>query len=85
MPHATANVRPADRGEPPDQVLAAYHAHQARTGRGNSSFTTAARTFLRRWPDPQDWTGEPLGVQLAAITAARHTDEEVDTPTLQTA
>jgi len=39
------------------------------TGRGNSAFTTAAHSFLRRWPAVQAWAQEPLRVQLAANTA----------------
>ena len=52
-------------------MLAAYHAHQGRTGRGNSAFTGAAKAFLRRWPHVQDWAAEPLRVQLSASTATR--------------
>lgn len=71
MPLVTANATPtAEPGaESPAQVLAAYHAHHAMTGRGNSAFTTAARSFLRRWPAVQAWAEEPLHVQLAANTA----------------
>lgn len=58
-------------GESAAQVLAAYQAHQARTGRGNLSFTGAARAFLRRWPEPQAWAREPLQVQLTANSATR--------------
>lgn len=61
----------ADSCETPEQVVAAYLAHQSRTGRGNVSFTRAARVFMRRWPHPQDWAEEDLDVQLSADSATR--------------
>ena len=69
MPHAAANTellepQAESPAESPDQVLAAYHAHHARTGRGNTAFTYWAKTFLRRWPAVRDWEREPLQVQL---------------------
>jgi integrase len=69
--NATAPADQHDRAETPREVLAAYHAHQGRTGRGNSAFTGAAKAFLRRWPHVQDWAAEPLRVQLSASTATR--------------
>jgi integrase len=57
--------------EPAPQVLAAYAAHQALTGRGNIAYERAARAFLRHWPDPQDWTARPLPARLAANTSTR--------------
>lgn len=57
--------------ESPGQVLAAYHAHQGRTGRGNSAATYWAKAFLRRWPQVRDWESEPLTVQLSAETGMR--------------
>lgn len=71
MPLVPVNATPTTEpgAESPAQVLAAYHAHQGMTGRGNSAFTTAARSFLRRWPAVQAWAEEPLHVQLAANTA----------------
>ena len=50
---------------------AAYCAHLADTGRGNTSYYQAARVFFRRWPDPQAWAAEPLSVRLAAGSATR--------------
>jgi hypothetical protein len=52
-------------------VLAAYHAHQARTGRGNTAFTYWAKAFLRAWPHVNDWEDEPLAVQLSANSSTR--------------
>lgn len=52
-------------------MLAAYHAHQARTGRGNTAFTYWATTFLRRWPVVRAWEHEPLAVQLTANSGTR--------------
>ena len=74
MPLAAANATSSSSpttGEPPAAVLAAYRAHQGRTGRGNSAYATAARSFLRRWPDVREWTVEPLDVQLRADGATR--------------
>ena len=34
------------------------------TGRGNTAYTQAARSFLRRWPIPQMWASEPLATRL---------------------
>ena len=72
MPRASANGKPVEpQHEPPAEVLAAYHAHQARTGRGNTAFTYWAKTFLRRWPVVRAWEHEPLAVQLTANSGTR--------------
>ncbi len=69
---ATVNAPTADLvGEPPVSVLAAYATHLARTGRGNSAYDTAARSFLRHWPQVQAWAEVPLDRQLAANSATR--------------
>ena len=49
----------------PEQLLAAWREHQRVTGRGNPASDWAARTFLDRWPNPQDWADEPLQVRLS--------------------
>ena len=52
--------------EPPaNELVAHYAAHLARTGRGHSHSETTARSFLRRWPDPQRWAAQPLTDRLA--------------------
>jgi integrase len=72
MPRAAVNAKPVEpQHEPPAEVLAAYHAHQARTGRGNTAFTYWAKTFLRRWPVVRAWEHEPLAVQLTANSGTR--------------
>lgn len=72
MPLAPVNASTnPDRPETAKQVVAAYLTHQHRTGRGNVSFTQAARVFMRRWPHPQDWAGEALDVQLCANSSTR--------------
>ena len=74
MPLAAANATSSSSpttGEPPAAVLAAYRAHQGRTGRGNSAYATAARSFLRRWPDVSQWQDEPLDMQLSANAPTR--------------
>lgn len=48
-----------------DGVLAAWRANQAATGRGNPASDWATRSFLARWPHPQDWADQPLAARLA--------------------
>jgi len=72
MPRAAVNAKTAEpQPESPAEVLAAYHAHQARTGRGNTAFTYWAKAFLRSWPHLRDWEHEPLAVQLSANSSTR--------------
>jgi len=52
--------------EPAAELLAAYTAQLTATGRGSRAYTVAARSFLARWPDPQAWAAEPLGLRLGA-------------------
>jgi integrase len=35
------------------------HRHLAGTGRGNTAYWQAARSFFSRWPDPAAWAAEP--------------------------
>jgi len=57
---------PARLCEPAAGLLAAYTAWLAASGRGSRAYTVGARSFLARWPDPQAWAAEPLGVRLGA-------------------
>lgn len=50
---------------PVGDLLAEYARHQMVTGRGNSTTTQGAKTFMRLWPNPQDWTAQPLADRLA--------------------
>jgi hypothetical protein len=43
----------------------------SRTGRGNTAYWTAARTFFTRWPDPAVWAKEALPVRLSANGSTR--------------
>jgi len=52
-------------------LIGAYHEHLRRTGRGNTAYWTAARTFFARWPDPASWALEPLSVRLSANGSTR--------------
>ncbi len=45
--------------------LAGYARHQLLTGRGNSSTMQGAKSFMRRWPNPQVWATQPLARRLA--------------------
>jgi integrase len=67
MPLATASARAADGRA----LHAAYLGYLRSTGRGNTAYWTAARSFFARWPDPYAWAGEPLEVQLSANAATR--------------
>ncbi|MDA8355644.1 MAG: tyrosine-type recombinase/integrase [Actinomycetota bacterium] len=66
MRPATANAPRVSR--PAGDLLAAYEAHLGRSGRGNSAYTTAARSFMKRWPSPQGWAAQPLAARLRAGT-----------------
>lgn len=57
--------------EPPTAVLAEYQAYLARAGHGNSAYTQTARSFLRRWPIPQDWAHLPLPQRLTEDGSTR--------------
>lgn len=72
MPRAAVNTKVVEpQVESPAEVLAAYHDHQSRTGRGNTAFTYWAKTFLRCWPAVRGWEQEPLAVQLSANSGTR--------------
>lgn len=57
--------------DPPAALLASCAAHLALKGRGNTAHTTAAKTFVARWPHVQDWALRPLHLQLAAYNATK--------------
>lgn len=57
--------------EPPAAIYAAYLAHLRRRQRGNTAYTQAARSFLRRWPQVQQWADEPLDKRLSANCSTR--------------
>jgi integrase len=67
MPLATASARAADGRA----LHRAYLSYLRSTGRGNTAYWTAARSFFARWPDPYAWAGEPLEVKLSANAATR--------------
>lgn len=57
--------------EPPAVVLAEYKHFLAHAGHGNSAYTQQARSFMRRFPDPQRWAGLPLTRRLSENPSAR--------------
>jgi integrase len=57
--------------EPEVDLLAAYAANCSRLGLTGVNLPKAAATFLRGWPDPQQWTAEPVQVRLAASADKR--------------
>jgi len=65
-PCDTGSARPS-----PSELLGGYQAALTSRGAGNKSFLSAARSFLARWPGPQDWGSEPLAVRLSASPSAR--------------
>ncbi len=79
MPLANASAPRSTRTDlyPPvpgpggDSLLAAYQAHLSATGRGNTAYTQAAKTFFRRWPDPSAWAAQPLAARLAINGSTR--------------
>jgi integrase len=56
---------------PEVDLLAAYDDHRGRLGLISVNLGSAARTFLRRWPDPQAWAGEPLEARLTVSHPTR--------------
>jgi hypothetical protein len=56
----------APAAEPLASVLAAHQDHRARSGRGNILCYRAARQFMQRWRQMQDWARLPLRCRLAA-------------------
>ncbi len=76
MQHANASVPTLTRPDLTGLVrgpalLQAYQDHLAATGRGNTAYAQAAKTFFRRWPDPQLWAEQSLPTRLAANSATR--------------
>jgi integrase len=67
MPLAAASARAADGRA----LHTAYLSYLRSTGRGNTAYWTAARSFFARWPDPYAWADEPLEVKLSANGATR--------------
>ncbi len=48
------------RTEDPVLVVDEYRDYLASRGHGSSPAFAAARTFMARWPAPEDWLNEPL-------------------------
>jgi integrase len=68
MRHAIASAAAV---EPPGGQLGAYATYLARVGHGNPAYEQAARSFVRRWPDPRAWAARPLAVKLQANSSTR--------------
>src|SRR5699024_2853851 len=49
------------------QLLASLHD----SGRGNSAYYSAARTFFAQWPNVHQWSAQSLQLRLAATAATR--------------
>ena len=56
---------------PEVDLLAAYDEYCDRLGLISVNLGSAARTFVRRWPDPQWWAHEPLKARLAVSHPTR--------------
>lgn len=61
-----ANVSATNTERPARDLLVDYATHLALTGRGNSAYTSAARSFLQHWPSPQHWADLSLTERLGA-------------------
>lgn len=62
---------PACAPGPEPDLLGAYAAYLAATGRSGRLALAAAGRFVARWPDPQAWAVEPLEVRLGAGQTVR--------------
>jgi integrase len=72
MQPALANAPSSRRPRGASQaLLEAYLSALAARGAGNSSYESAARTFLARWPYPQGWANQPLRLRLSANAGTR--------------
>lgn len=71
--HASApsSAEQPARGLRGEDLLAAYLAHLAATGRGSDPYQRAATRFFTAWPDPQDWARLPLADRLAVDANTR--------------
>jgi hypothetical protein len=67
---APANA-PSSASSEPGGLLAGYLRTLRTRGAGNSGFTTGARAFLRRWPDPQAWAAQPLPARMRMWSSTR--------------
>ena len=56
---------------PEVDLLAEYGEYCDRLNLTGPNLRPAARTFLRRWPDPQHWAEEPLERRLAVTESTR--------------
>lgn len=61
-----ANASAPDIEPTARDLLVEYAVHLALSGRGNSAYSSAARSFIKRWPHPQGWADQSLGVRLGA-------------------
>jgi integrase len=61
----------APHAESTASIAGAYAAHLARTHRGNTAYTQAAKTFLARFPGIQDWADRPLAERLSVNQSLR--------------
>jgi integrase len=63
MPLASASAPVAERQA--RDLLADYAAYLRATGRGHCHSDRYARSFLRRWPEPQAWASQPLAARVS--------------------
>ena len=63
---------PASAPDPPGDLVASFITHLRATDRAHGRhYARSAERFFERWPNPQDWTAEPLEVRLTANTRTR--------------
>lgn len=63
-PSSSVTARPA-------VLLTAYQEYLRRRGGRCPAYTSSARAFFARWPDPACWAREPLAVRLSANGSTR--------------
>src|SRR5664279_2747652 len=69
---AVSRPKPASwAASSPAALLAAYQEHLRRSGGRPPAYSSAARAFFARWPDPASWAREPLAVRLSANDPTR--------------
>src|SRR5699024_8448849 len=62
---------PASNPSNNHDIHAEYLAYLHDSGRGNTAYYSAARTFFAKWPNVHQWSAQSLQLRLAATAATR--------------
>jgi hypothetical protein len=71
--HGWLKQADTDHTPPAGELFDVHIAHLAVTGRDNSAYRQAARSFLWRWPDPQTWAAARVRLSLPPSAIAKQT------------